>query len=76
MYGKDYETEEYGFGRIVTKKVGHRMIQVFCVGGLIFAPAYIEIDGQQVQVPVWFSYCGDGVCTVKVPEGEIEPVEV
>ena len=77
FYGTDYETGEKGFGRTVSKKVGNRVRNVFVVGGLIFTPAYIEIDGQQVQVPVWFRYCGDGVCTVKLPNGEQpEPVEV
>lgn len=77
FYGTDYETGEKGFGRTVSKKIGNRVRNVFCVGGLVFAPAYIEGGGQQVQVPVWFMYYGDGVCTVKLPNGEQpEPVEV
>jgi len=34
----------------------------------------MEISG--VNYPVWFIYCGDGVCTVKLPNGEQpEPYE-
>lgn len=65
------------FGRFVMKKVGKRTQQVWQAGVDIPAPHYVEVDGQQVQVPVWFCYCGDGVCTVKLPNGEQpEPVEI
>ena len=68
-YGKDVDTGEYGFGRNYTRKVGNRLKQVFQVGVTI-GPIYWEIDGQQVQAPVWFMYFGDGVCNVKLPAGE------
>lgn len=75
LYGKDVDTEEYGFGTMYTRKVGNRMRQVFKVGVTI-GPIYWEIDGQQVQAPVWFMYYGDGVCAVKLPNGEQpEPYE-
>lgn len=59
------------FGRNVAKKVGKRIQQVW-EPGVTVAP--VEISG--VTMPVWFMYYGDGVCTVKIPNGEIEPVEV
>ena len=32
---------------------------------------------EEIQMPVWFIYHGDGVCAVKLPNGEQpEPVEV
>lgn len=65
------------FGRFVTKMVGRRLQQVWQAGVDIPEPHYVEVDGQQVQVPVWFMYYGDGVCVVKLPNGEQpEPVEV
>ena len=65
------------FGRFVQKKVGNRVKTVWEPGVNIPEPHYVEVDGQQVQVPVWFMYYGDGVCAVKLPNGEQpEPVEV
>lgn len=59
------------FGRTVTTKVGGRPRQVW-QAGVTISP--MEIDG--VNYPVWFIYCGDGVCTVKLPNGEQpEPYE-
>lgn len=60
------------FGRTVSKKVGNRIRQVWEPGVTVYPT---EISG--VAYPVWFAYCGDGVCTVKLPAGEQpEPVEV
>lgn len=66
------------FGRMVTKKVGNRLKQVWEPGVTIGPVTMINPDTQEeVQAPVWFIYCGDGVCTVKLPNGEQpEPVEI
>lgn len=63
-------TDKYEFGRTVTKKVGQRTKHVW-EPGVTITPVYKEVDGQQVQMPVWFKYCGVGVCCVKVPEGSV-----
>jgi hypothetical protein len=65
------------FGRYVNKKVGNRIKQVWepgvTVGPVTMINPYTQ---EEVQAPVWFIYCGDGVCTVKLPNGEQpEPVE-
>ena len=65
------------FGRFVTKKVGNRVKTVWepgvTVGPVTMINPYTQ---EEVQAPVWFVYCGDGVCTVKLPNGEQpEPVE-
>lgn len=60
------------FGRIVSKKVGHRIQQVWEPGVTVGPVTY-----EGTPMPVWFCYCGDGVCTVKLPNGEQpEPVEI
>ena len=59
-----------GFGRTVQKKVGNRLKTVF-EPGVKVGP--MELSGH--TYPVYFRYFGDGVCTVKIPEGELEPVE-
>lgn len=64
------------FGRTVMKKVGNRMKPVWepgvTVGPVTMINPYTQ---EEVQAPVWFCYCGDGVCTVKLPNGEQpEPV--
>ena len=62
-------TEE--FGRVVSKKVGNRIKQVWEPGVTVYP---MEISG--VAYPIWFMYYGDGVCTVKLPAGEQpEPYE-
>lgn len=65
FYGTDAETGEKCFGRTMQKKVGHRVRTVFEAGVTVYPR---EISG--VTYPVWFMYYGDGVCTVKIPEGE------
>ena len=57
------------FGRFVAKKVGNRIKYVW-EPGVTVGP--MEISG--VNYPVWFIYCGDGVCTVKIPNAELEEV--
>ena len=64
-----YNVTQKNFGRWVTKMIAGRPRQVW-EPGVVVSPQYIEVDGQQVQLPVWFSSCGDGVCTVKLPNGE------
>lgn len=56
------------FGRVVTKKVGNRMKQVWEPGVTIGPVTY-----EGTPMPVWIIYCGDGVCALKVP-AEIEEV--
>ena len=59
------------FGRYVQKKVGNRIKSVW-EPGVTVGP----ITHEGIQMPVWFCYCGDGVCTVKLPNGEQpEPYE-
>ena len=58
------------FGRSVQKKVGKRMMTVWEPG---VSAVPMEISG--VTYPIWFMYYGDGVCTVKIPNGQLEPVE-
>ena len=71
-----YNSPTKEFGRRVTKKVGNRMQQVWEPGVKVRPVTYVDPTTQEeIPMPVWFIYCGDGVCTVKVPEGEIEPVE-
>lgn len=59
-------------------KVGKRIKQVWQAGVKI-GPHTITNpeDPTDVRVcPVWFGYAGDGLCVVKLPEGEtVEPVE-
>jgi hypothetical protein len=65
------------FGRYVTTKDARgRTIRVWTPGVTVGPVIYVDPTTQEeIPMPVWFVYCGDGVCTVKVPEGEIEPVE-
>lgn len=65
------------FGRMVMQKVGNRMKQVWQAGVTIGPVTVVNPTTQEeIQAPVWFIYCGDGVCTVKLPNGEQpEPVE-
>ena len=59
------------FGRFVTKKIGKRIQQVWEPGVTIGPVTY-----EGTPMPVWFIYCGDGVCTVKLPNGDQpEPYE-
>lgn len=68
-YFPNLTTGEWGHN--VTKKVNGRMRQVWEPGVTVYP---VEISG--VAYPVWFMYCGDGVCTVKLPNGEQpEPYE-
>jgi len=69
-----YSSAKSEWGRNVSKKVGPRIQQVFEAGVKIPAPIYTEIGGQQVQVPVYYAYMGDGVCALKVPNAELEEV--
>lgn len=72
FYGKD-STNTYGFGRKVTKIVAGRPRTEFELGVTLSATT-ITATGE--PAPVWFCYCGDGVCVVKLPNGEeVEPVE-
>lgn len=66
------------FGRNVTKKVGKRIQQVWEPGVKVGPVTYVDPTTQEeIPMPVWFVYCGDGVCTVKLPNGEQpEPVEI
>lgn len=59
------------FGRYVNKKVGPRIKQVWEPGVKVGPFTY-----EGTPMPVWFIYYGDGVCTVKLPNGDQpEPVE-
>ena len=53
------------FGRIVQKKVGKRIQQVWEPGVTVRPVTY-----EGTPMPVWFVYYGDGVCTVKLPNGD------
>lgn len=66
------------WGRNVTKKVGKRVMQVWEPGVTLGPVTVVNPNDPEDthEAPVWFSYCGDGVCTVKVPNGQLEPVEV
>lgn len=67
------------FGRLVAERDARgRIRQVWHAGVTVGPVTVIDPDTQEeVQAPVWFIYCGDGVCTVKLPNGEQpEPVEV
>lgn len=66
------------FGRTVATRVGKRIQQVWTPGVKVGPVTMINpYTQEEVQAPVWFIYCGDGVCTVKLPNGEQpEPVEV
>lgn len=60
------------FGRFVQKKVGNRVKTVWEPGVTVGPVTY-----EGTPLPVWFIYYGDGVCTVKLPNGEQpEPVQV
>ena len=66
------------FGRTVaTKDARGRIRQVWTPGVTVGPVTMINpYTQEEVQAPVWFIYCGDGVCTVKLPNGEQpEPVE-
>lgn len=65
------------FGRLVSKRVNGRIRQVWEPGVTVGPVTIIDPTTQEeVQAPVWFSYCGDGVCVVKLPNGEQpEPYE-
>lgn len=65
------------WGRTVAKKVGKRIQQVWEPGVTIGPVTYVDPTTQEeIPMPVWFIYCGDGVCTVKLPNGDQpEPVE-
>ncbi len=72
-----YSSSKNEFGRMVAKKVGKRIQQVWTPGVTIGPVTIIDPTTQEeIQAPVWFCYCGDGVCTVKLPNGEQpEPYE-
>lgn len=53
------------WGRNVAMKVGNRMKQVWQAGVTIGPVTY-----EGTPMPVWFIYHGDGVCAVKLPNGE------
>ena len=73
-----YNPNTNEFGRTVTKKVGNRIKSVWEPGVTIGPVTYVDPTTQEeIPMPVWFMYYGDGVCTVKLPNGEQpEPVEV
>lgn len=63
------------FGSIVTKKVGKKTQQVWEPGVTIGPVTY-----EGTPMPVWFIYHGNGMCAVKLPNGEqpepyVEPEE-
>jgi hypothetical protein len=60
-----YNPNTHEFGRTIYKKVNGRLRQVWVPGVQVGAYEYAGIP-----VPVWFYYFGDGVCVVKLPEGE------
>ena len=64
-----YNATAKAFGRNVKKKVGPR-IQTVWEPGVKVGPVTCE----GTPMPVWFCYYGDGVCAVKVPNGEVEEV--
>jgi hypothetical protein len=66
------------FGRFVQKKVGNRIRQVWEPGVTVGPVTYVDPTTQEeIPMPVWFMYYGDGVCIAKLPNGEQpEPVEV
>lgn len=67
-----YNSNAHEFGRNVATRVGKRIQQVWTPGVKVGPVTY-----QGTPMPVWFSYCGDGVCTVKLPNGEQpEPVQI
>lgn len=53
------------FGRTVQMKVGNRIKSVWQAGVTIGPVTY-----EGTPMPVWFIYHGDGVCAVKLPNGE------
>lgn len=73
-----YSPNNNAFGRTVSVKINGRIRQQW-QSGVKIAPKTITNpdDPEDVRVcPVWFGYAGDGLCVVKLPEGEtIEPVE-
>lgn len=58
-------------------KVGGRIKTVWKPGVTVRPVIYVDPTTQEeIPMPVWFRYCGDGLCVVKLPEGEtVEPVE-
>lgn len=59
------------WGRNVTKKVNGRTRTVF-EPGVTVAPVTVVNPNDPEDThpaPVWFIYYGDGVCTVKIPNG-------
>ena len=63
------------FGRDVKQKVGNRVKSVWVPGVKVGPVTYVDPTTQEeIPMPVWFCYFGDGVCAVKVPNGEVEEV--
>lgn len=64
------------FGQFVKVKVGGRIKTVWKPGVTVGPVTVIDPTTQEeFQAPVWFIYCGDGVCAVKLPNGDQpEPV--
>lgn len=75
IYYYNVNTKE--FGRNVMRKVGKRIQNIWTPGVTVGPVTMINpYTQEEVQAPVWFCYCGDGLCVVKLPEGEtVEPVE-
>jgi hypothetical protein len=64
------------WGRNVTTKVGGRIKNVWTPGVKCWPTTVVDASGEEVPAPVWIMYCGDGLCLVKLPEGEqVEPYE-
>ena len=65
------------FGRFDKVKVGNRIKTVWVPGVTVGPVTYVDPTTQEeIPMPVWFIYYGDGVCTVKLPNGEQpEPYE-
>ena len=63
-----YNQNTNEFGRNVQVKVNGRVRTQFQPGVVIY-PMTLSATGE--PIPVWFSYYGDGVSTVKLPEGSV-----
>lgn len=77
---KIYDSNATGteFGRFVQERDARGRIRQVWQAGVTVGPVTVidPTTQEEVQAPVWFIYCGDGVCTVKLPNGEQpEPVE-
>lgn len=72
-----YNANTNEFGRIVATRVGKRIQKVWTPGVKVGPVTYVDPTTQEeIQMPVWFEYHGDGLCVVKLPNGKtVEPYE-